>query len=68
VPALVLQCSDDVIAPDPVGEYVHRHLAGSSLVRLRASGHCPNLSAPEETAEAIAAFLDDAALGPTGGE
>jgi sigma-B regulation protein RsbQ len=58
VPALILQCSDDVIAPDPVGEYVHRNVAGSTLVRLRASGHCPNLSAPEETAAAIAAFLD----------
>jgi sigma-B regulation protein RsbQ len=57
VPALVLQCSDDVIAPDPVGEYVHRNLPGSTLVRLDATGHCPNLSAPEETVAAIAAFL-----------
>lgn len=59
VPALVLQCSDDIIAPEPVGEWVHRHLAGSTLVKLRASGHCPNLSAPEETAAAIAAFLGE---------
>jgi sigma-B regulation protein RsbQ len=58
VPALVLQCSDDVIAPDIVGEYVHRNLAGSRLVRLEASGHCPNLSAPEETIAAISSFLD----------
>ncbi len=58
VPALVLQCSDDVIAPDAVGEYVHRNLSGSQLVRLQASGHCPNLSAPEETAAAISSFLD----------
>jgi sigma-B regulation protein RsbQ len=58
VPALVLQCSDDVIAPDAVGQYVHRHLAGSQLVKLQASGHCPNLSAPEETIAAISAFLD----------
>jgi sigma-B regulation protein RsbQ len=58
VPALVLQCSDDVIAPDVVGQYVHRHLPGSQLVKLQASGHCPNLSAPEETIAAIAAFLD----------
>jgi sigma-B regulation protein RsbQ len=58
VPALILQCSDDVIAPDPVGEYVHRRLAGSRLVKLQASGHCPNLSAPEETVAAISAFLD----------
>lgn len=59
VPALVLQCSDDVIAPEAVGEYVHRHLAGSHLVKLQASGHCPNLSAPEETVTAIRSFLGD---------
>ena len=58
VPALVLQCSDDVIAPDVVGEYVHRQLNGSQLVKLQASGHCPNLSAPEETVAAISSFLD----------
>jgi len=56
-PALVLQCSDDIIAPDVVGEYVHEHLAGSTLVRMRATGHCPNLSAPDETTEAIEAYL-----------
>jgi sigma-B regulation protein RsbQ len=41
-----------------VGEYVHRHLPGSRLVKMQASGHCPNLSAPEETVAAISAFLD----------
>jgi sigma-B regulation protein RsbQ len=56
-PALVLQCSDDVIAPDAVGEFVHRAMPNSELVRLRATGHCPNLSAPEETVAAIKAFL-----------
>jgi sigma-B regulation protein RsbQ len=56
-PALVLQCSDDVIAPDAVGEYVHSRLAGSTLVRMQATGHCPNLSAPDETVAAIKAFL-----------
>ena len=57
VPTLILQCSDDVIAPDEVGEFVHRNVPGSRLVRLRATGHCPNLSAPEETTVAIAAFV-----------
>ncbi len=56
VPTLVLQCSDDAIAPQAVGEYVHREIAGSRFVRLRATGHCPNLSAPEETTQAIRAF------------
>jgi sigma-B regulation protein RsbQ len=54
---LILQCSDDVIAPVAVGEYVHRHIANSHFVQLQANGHCPNLSAPEETAAAIRAFL-----------
>jgi sigma-B regulation protein RsbQ len=58
LPALVLQCSDDLIAPDSVGQYVHAQIPGSTLVKLRATGHCPNLSAPAETARAIAAFLD----------
>jgi sigma-B regulation protein RsbQ len=54
---LILQCSDDVIAPEAVGAYVHREIAGSELRRLSATGHCPNLSAPEETIAAIRSFL-----------
>ena len=57
VPTLVLQCSDDAIAPDAVGDYVHRAIPGSRFVRLAATGHCPNLSAPEETVDAIRAFV-----------
>jgi sigma-B regulation protein RsbQ len=57
VPTLVLQCSQDVIAPDAVGEYVHRQIPGSVLTRLQATGHVPHLSAPEETTAAIRAFL-----------
>jgi sigma-B regulation protein RsbQ len=57
VPTLVLQCSDDVIAPPEVGDYVHRAIPHSTLVQLDATGHCPNLSAPEATIEAIQAFL-----------
>ena len=56
-PTLVLQCSDDAIAPTAVGEYVHRNVAGSAYVLMRATGHCPNLSAPEETVAAIKDFL-----------
>jgi sigma-B regulation protein RsbQ len=54
---LILQCSDDAIAAQPVGEYVHRQIPGSELVLMKATGHCPNLSAPEETVTAIKAFL-----------
>ncbi len=56
-PSLVLQCSEDVIAPSAVGEYVQRHLRDSRLVELQAIGHCPNLSAPEETVAAIREYL-----------
>jgi sigma-B regulation protein RsbQ len=58
-PALILQCSDDVIAPAVVGHYVHEHLAGSTFTQMNATGHCPNLSAPEETVHAIKAYLQD---------
>jgi sigma-B regulation protein RsbQ len=57
VPSLVLQSSEDVIAPRPVGEYVHDRLPDSRLVVLSATGHCPNLSAPAETVAAIKQFL-----------
>ena len=57
VPTLVLQCSQDVIAPLAVGDYVHQAIPDSRLVRMAAIGHCPNLSAPEETIAAIKAFL-----------
>jgi sigma-B regulation protein RsbQ len=56
-PTLVLQCSDDIIAPHAVGEYVHHQIPGSRLVVMQATGHCPNLSAPDETVGAIRAFL-----------
>lgn len=55
--ALVLQCSEDVIAPQAVGEYVHRQLRNSELVLMEATGHCPNLTHPEETIAAMKAFL-----------
>ena len=54
---LVLQCSDDIIAPVEVGEYVSQKVPNSSYRLLQATGHCPNLSAPEETTAAIRAFL-----------
>ena len=57
VPTLVLQCTDDAIAPREVGAYVHAAIPGSTLVELEATGHCPNLSAPRATVEAIRAFV-----------
>lgn len=57
MPVLVLQCTRDAIAPVVVGEYVRDALPNAVLVMLEATGHCPNLSAPDQTAEAIAAFV-----------
>jgi sigma-B regulation protein RsbQ len=57
VRSLILQCQDDAIAPRSVGEYVHRQISDSELVLLEATGHCPNLSAPQETIAAIQGFL-----------
>lgn len=63
---LVFQCSDDIIAPLSVGEYVHRQIAHSELLLARAIGHCPNLSAPDETIDAIQSFLARLAARPKG--
>jgi sigma-B regulation protein RsbQ len=54
---LILQCSQDAIAPRSVGAYVNRQIRGSRLVVMNATGHCPNLSAPDETIAAIKSFL-----------
>ena len=56
-PTLILQCSDDIIAPLEVGHYVHSQIAGSDLRILTATGHCPNLSAPAEVTAAIRAYV-----------
>lgn len=61
VPSVILQCAQDAIAPEAVGEYVHRQIAGSRIVKLAATGHCPNLSAPAETIAAIRGFVSESA-------
>jgi sigma-B regulation protein RsbQ len=57
IPALVLQCSNDAIAPEAVGRYVAEKMPRARFAMLEAVGHCPNLSAPEQTAAAIEEFL-----------
>jgi sigma-B regulation protein RsbQ len=57
VPALVLQCSDDLVAPRAVGDWLHRHLPNNVLQVIDNVGHCPHMSAPTESSRAIDAFL-----------
>jgi sigma-B regulation protein RsbQ len=60
VPSLILQCSDDIVAPLEVGEYLHREMAGSTLKVMKATGHCPHMSHPEETIELMKEYLQPA--------
>lgn len=60
IPCLILQCSEDAIAPDSVGEYTHRMIPGSTLEKMKATGHCPHMSHPEETIQLIQKFLTQA--------
>lgn len=60
LPTLVIECSVDAIAPREVGAYVHQHIPGSQLITLDATGHCPQVSAPDATASAISAFVRSA--------
>lgn len=57
VPSLILQCSDDSIAPLEVGDYLHAQLKNSQLIQMTAKGHYPHLSQPQETSRLIRAYL-----------
>jgi sigma-B regulation protein RsbQ len=57
VPTLILQCSEDVIAPQEAGVFVRDAIPGSRFVVLDATGHCPNLSAPDEVISAMRSFV-----------
>lgn len=57
VPSLIMHCSDDLIAPLEVGDYLHRTIPNSTLRLMKASGHCPQMSAPEETIAIIKDYL-----------
>jgi sigma-B regulation protein RsbQ len=57
IPTLILQCSEDIIASAEVGEFVRSRIPGSEIVYLKATGHCPNLSAPAEVISAIRAYV-----------
>jgi len=57
VPSLILQCANDAIAPESVGHYLRKTLKGSEMVQMKNEGHCPHVSAPDETAHAIRGYL-----------
>lgn len=57
VPSLIMQCSEDSIVPIKVGDYLHRHLRNSTLRLMKAKGHYPHLSHPEETVTIIKEYI-----------
>ena len=56
-PCLVIQHRTDTLAPVQVGEYVHNHLAGSTLKVLEVQGHCAHMSEPSLVVDAIREYL-----------
>ena len=58
IPTLIIQCEEDAIAPLAVAYYVNSKITSSTLELIDATGHCPNLSAPEETINAIKNYLE----------
>jgi len=54
---LIIQSKEDVIASFKVGQYVHEHIANSKLVIIETTGHCPHLSGPHQTIEAMKKYL-----------
>jgi sigma-B regulation protein RsbQ len=64
VPSLIMQCSDDMIAPNAVGDYLSRELPGSTLHTLKATGHCPHMSHPDETIAVMREYLRSSVTAP----
>lgn len=60
IPSLILQCSDDSLAPLAVGRFVHRQTQDSTFRLMQATGHCPHMSDPDETIRHIKEYLGDA--------
>jgi sigma-B regulation protein RsbQ len=56
-PTLVLQCREDSVAPMTAGRYVAETIPDSVFEVLETRGHCPQLSAPDQTASAMLGFL-----------
>lgn len=57
VESITLQCSEDIIAPLEVGQYIKERTPGNTMIILKATGHCPHMSEPEETVRAIKSVL-----------
>lgn len=55
--SLIVQCSDDIIAPLPVGEFLLANLPNATLRVIENTGHCPHLSAPDAVIGAMREFL-----------
>ena|SRR5688500_9876448 len=58
IPSLIMQCREDVLVPTVIGHYMQDQMQQSTLLHLQATGHCPHLSAPNETINVIRNYLD----------
>ena len=65
IESLTLQCAADMLAPSEIAAYIQEHTPLNSITYLKATGHCPHLSAPEETVSAIRSYLKAAPVQPS---
>ncbi len=57
VPTLIMQCAEDIVAPEAAGAFIHQQITGSTFIKMRATGHVPQMSAPEETISTMKEYL-----------
>ncbi len=56
-PAAIIQCTDDALAPVDVGVWLSENMKRGTLKFIEATGHCPHMTEPAKTTEAIREFL-----------
>ena len=57
VSSLLVQCQDDIVAPPEVSRYLEKYLPDTTLTMLEVAGHCPHMSHPAATTDAIHDYL-----------
>ena len=56
-PSLILHCDDDPLVPMEVADWMSENVPQSRMEILSVTGHCPHMTAPDPTIQAMRRYL-----------